>query len=150
MNDDFFIMNKVKNLPYMYSGALIDKINIRESYAPRDMYTTMLIQTYSDLYEKSKIKQPLDYELHVPMIFEKQKLSSVIDSQGLWRSMYGNIYGVGGKLFIDNKIYSKEYSFINNNVDFKSIYLSTEDNSFEDKKEWFDQKFPKPSKFENY
>lgn len=149
MNDDFFVMNKVKNLPYMYSGLLIDKINIRESYASGDMYTTMLIQTYSDLYEKSKIKQPLDYELHVPMIFEKQKLSSVIDSQGLWRSMYGNIYGVGGQIFTDNKIYSKEYSFINNNVDFKSTYLSTEDNSFEDKKEWFDQKFSNPSKFES-
>jgi hypothetical protein len=63
--------------------------------------------------------------------------------------MYGNIYGVGGQIFTDNKIYSKEYSFINNNVDFKSTYLSTEDNSFEDKKEWFDQKFSNPSKFES-
>jgi len=150
MNDDFFIMNKVKSLPYMYSGSLIDKINTRESYGRGDMYTTMLVQTYLELYEKSKTKQILDYELHVPMIFEKQKLSSVIDSQGLWRSMYGNVYGVGGELFTDNKLYSTEHSFIKNNIDLNSTYLSTEDSSFENKKEWFDQKFPKPSKFESY
>jgi hypothetical protein len=149
MNDDFFVMDKVKSLPYMYSGTLIDKINIRESYARGDMYTGMLVQTYSELYEKSKIKQILDYELHVPMIFEKQKLSSVIDSQGLWRSMYGNTYGVGGELYTDSKIYSTEHLFIKNNTDYNSTYLSTEDNSFEDKKEWFHQKFPKPSKFES-
>ena len=148
MNDDFFVMNPVKDLPYMYSGLLLDKIQTRERHNPGDLYTRMLIKTYSELYQRSRIKQPLDYELHVPMIFEKEKLSSVISSQGLWRSMYGNIYSVGGELFTDTKIYKKDSLLNEVNTNLNSAYLSTEDKSFEDHKEWFNQMFPKPSKFE--
>jgi hypothetical protein len=149
MNDDFFVMNKVNSLPYMYSGLLLDKISLRENYSQGDLYTRMLLKTYSELYQRSKIKQPLDYELHVPMIFEKEKLSSVIGSQGLWRSMYGNIHKVGGEEFKDVKIYNKDHVLSNNFVDINSSYLSTEDKAFQDHKEWFNEKFSKPSKFEH-
>jgi hypothetical protein len=148
MNDDFFVMNKINDLSYMYSGLLLDKIQKREFHSPGDLYTKMLLKTYSELYQRSNIKQPLDYELHVPMMFEKQKLSSVIGSQGLWRSMYGNIYKVGGEEFKDIKIYNKDHILSNTVIDINSNYLSTEDKVFEDHKEWFNKKFSKPSKFE--
>ena len=149
MNDDFFIMNKVDSLPYMYSGLLIDKINTRESYSQGDLYTRMLMKTDSELYERSKIKKALDYELHVPMIFEKEKLSLVISSQGLWRSMYGNINDVGGEIFKDVKIYAKDHILSKNFIDMNSTYLSTEDKIFEEHKEWFQEKFPEPSPYEH-
>jgi hypothetical protein len=149
MNDDFFVMNPIKELPYMYSGLLLDKIQYREKQNPGDLYTRMLLKTYSELYQRSHIKQPLDYELHVPMIFEKEKLSSVIGSQGLWRSMYGNIYNVGGETFTDTKIYNKDHPLSENIVSLESNYLSTEDKVFKDHLDWFNSKFSKPSKFEN-
>jgi hypothetical protein len=149
MNDDFFVMNPIKEIPYMYSGLLLDKIQHREQQNPGDLYTRMLLKTYSELYQRSHIKQPLDYELHVPMIFEKEKLSSVIGSQGLWRSMYGNIYNVGGETFTDTKIYNKDHPLSENIVSLESDYLSTEDKVFKDHLDWFNSKFSKPSKFEN-
>ena len=149
MNDDFFVMNPIKEIPYMYSGLLLDKIQYRERQNPGDLYTRMLLKTYSELYQRSHIKQPLDYELHVPMIFEKEKLSSVIGSQGLWRSMYGNIYSVGGETFTDTKIYNKDHPLSENIVSLESDYLSTEDKVFKDHLDWFNSKFSKPSKFEN-
>jgi len=149
MNDDFFVMNPVKDLKYMYSGLLSDKIQTRERHNPGDLYTRMLIKTYSELYQRSRIKQPLDYELHVPMIFEKEKLSSVIGSQGLWRSMYGNIYAVGGEQFTDVKMYNKDHVLSKNIISLESDYLSTEDKVFNDHLDWFNSKFSKPSKFEN-
>lgn len=149
MNDDFFIMDPVENLQYMYSGLLLDKIKIRESQNPGDLYTKMLLKTYSELYQRSHIKHPLDYELHVPMIFEKEKLASVIGSQGLWRSMYGNIHGVGGEQFSDIKIYNKDHVLSKNHIDINSPYLSTEDKVFNDHRDWFNEKFPEPSKYES-
>lgn len=149
MNDDFFVMQPVEELQYMYSGLLLDKIQLREKQNPGDLYTKMLLKTYSELYQRSHIKQPLDYELHVPMMFEKEKLSSVIGSQGLWRSMYGNIYNVGGEQFTDTKIYNKDHVLSKNIINIESKYLSTEDKVFEDHKQWFNKLFSKPSKFEN-
>lgn len=148
MNDDFFIMNPVKEIPYMYSGLLLDKINIRQSVDYNGTYTRLLFKTYSELYSKARIRNPLDYELHVPIVFNKVKLSSVIGSQGLWRSMYGNVNNVGGEVFKDIKIYAKDHPLSNNIVDMKSDYLSTEDKVFDEYKEWFQEKFPEPSPYE--
>jgi hypothetical protein len=109
----------------------------------------MLVKTHAELWSKARVRESLDYELHVPMIFEKEKLSSVIGSQGLWRSLYGNIYKVGGQQFKDVKIYSKDHPMSGSFIDMNSTYLSTEDQVFKEYKEWFQEQFPEPSLFES-
>jgi hypothetical protein len=95
MNDDFYIVNKIDSIPYMYAGTLSDKIKQRDDIFNGNTYTALLRQTLGSLSRKN-INTALDYELHVPMIMEKKKLSKVLGFSGLWRSVYGNMFEVGG------------------------------------------------------
>ena len=149
MNDDFFIMKNIEDLPYFYSGDLKDKISYRRKIeSDGSVYSTLLNYTYSDLF-KNRIKNPLDYELHVPFVFEKNKLSNILSLRGLWRSSYGNIYNVGGEQMSDVKLYADGYPHRNENIDLETTpFLSTEDAVFHEYKRWFQEKFPEPSPYE--
>jgi hypothetical protein len=69
-----------------------------------DAYTKHLRATLN--YLKSVgIQDPLSYELHIPMLFNKQKLADMLadiipriehSSPMLPRSLYGNLYKIGG------------------------------------------------------
>jgi hypothetical protein len=133
MNDDFYIINKVDFVPYMYSGTLDTKIKIREDLFTGNSYLTLLKQTLSSISRRSK-KPILDYELHVPMVMEKKKLSKVLMFSGLWRSVYGNMFDVGGNQISDVKVYSKTDKFYPTSYDINNLqydYLSSNDTSFE-------------------
>lgn len=131
MNDDFYIVNKVDSIPYMHGGLLIDKINTYEM-PEQHGYAKHLVQTYNNLSRKIKT-DIINYELHVPMVMEKRKLARVMLINGLWRSVYGNIYGVGGTESTDVKVYGPEitdrpsYDYESSKLD----YLSSDDTSFE-------------------
>jgi hypothetical protein len=66
------------------------------------------------------------------MPMEKQKLSKVIYDDLSVRTMYGNIFKVGGiqiedvKVYKDQSLRSRSYDYINGNSDF----ISTNDTSF--------------------
>ena len=132
MNDDFYIMNKVDNVPYMHGGLLADKITKYKILTGDTRYVLMLKRTLSNLSRRIN-KDVLDYELHVPMVMEKEKLLNVIELPDLWRSRYGNTFNVGGIEMDDVKVYSfgaltkKSYD-INN---LKYNYLSSNNDSFE-------------------
>jgi hypothetical protein len=88
--------------------------------------------TYERLI-KLGFNDPLDYELHVPMPMEKEKLKEVLLQRDtfLWRSVYGNMFNVGGTYMEDVKVYlsgallAKSYNIKEEN----SIYLSSSDSS---------------------
>jgi hypothetical protein len=64
---------------------------------------------------------------------EKEKLKHIILKYPscLWRSMYGNIYAVGGSQMEDVKIYTnKKHSARSNEIAEHSVFLSTEDQAF--------------------
>jgi hypothetical protein len=133
MNDDFYIINKVRSVPYMYSGTLDDKIENREGTFNGNSYTTLLRETLGYLSRKKK-SLILDYELHVPMVMEKKKLEKILKLSGLWRSIYGNIFDVGGIKIRDVKVYTKTNKFYNSSYDINNLeydYLSSDDSSFE-------------------
>ena len=137
MNDDFYIINKVDSVPYMYSGTLDKKIKVREDLFSGNSYTGLLRQTLNGLFRKTKAIV-LDYELHVPMVMEKKKLSKVLMFSGLWRSVYGNTFKVGGIKIRDVKVYNKNNKFYSNGYDINNLeydYLSSNDDSFEMVKE---------------
>ena len=128
MNDDFMIMMPT-DIPVAHRGPL------RDHHAGRrinDSYTKTLKTTYDYLVRKG-IKDPLSYELHIPMVFNKQKLAKMYEeiiplishnSPMLTRSLYGNIYNIGGELMGDVK----------NPDSFEGYtFLSTNETTFNDK-----------------
>jgi hypothetical protein len=151
MNDDFYIINKVESVPYMYAGTLDDKIKQREDIFNGNTYTTLLRNTLGYLSRK-KINVALDYELHVPMVMEKRKLSKVLKLSGLWRSVYGNVFNVGGVKIRDVKIYDKKDKFYINSYDINNLeldYLSSNDDSFETVKTLIlEERFPFKTTYE--
>jgi len=151
MNDDFYIINRVDTVPYMYAGTLSEKIDQREDIFSGNTYTTLLKQTLGSLSRK-KVRVVLDYELHVPMVMEKKKLQKVLGLSGLWRSVYGNVFDVGGIKIRDVKVYDKKNRFYANSYDINNLeldYLSSNDDSFEMIKEMvLEKRFPNKTLYE--
>ena len=126
MNDDFFIM-KPTDIPVAHRGLMSKHINGR---GLNDAYTKSLKKTRQYLISKG-IEEPLSYELHMPMIFNKKKLNTLIegiipiikyDSALLTRSLYGNLYNIGGDELADvkNPPEYKDKTFLStNNKTFK-------------------------------
>ena len=106
-NDDFFIMEPMDDLPYMYhkeplaehAQTLLDK-SPWSTYAPR-------LQKASQELQRAGYGE-LNYELHVPMLFDKTKALEAFRrfNSPMIRSLYGNYHNVGGIEAEDVKIYS--------------------------------------------
>ena len=151
MNDDFFIVKKIEKIEQFYNGLLSDKINRYIKITGSSLYIKKLILTNNKLL-KLEIKNPIDYELHIPMVMEKEKLSNIVENYPdcLWRSMYGNLYDVGGTEMQDVKIYiNKRHRDRSSEMTEQSTFVSTEDNSFRVMLEkTFKGLFPTPSSYE--
>jgi len=151
MNDDFFVMDKISEIPTLHGGSLKDKISDYISMLGPTMYATILGRALTFL-KKKKINEPLDYDIHVPMVINRHEFLELVPRDTMApRSIYGNMANVGGKQIKDVKTYnnpnyikrSYEYDVVN------SPYISTDDDTFE---ELFNQTlkdmFPEPSKYE--
>lgn len=150
MNDDFFIIRPIKKLKKFHGGSLQSKVELHQDLAMRSAYTSLLQQTYMRLI-KMGIKNPLDYDIHVPMEMSRKGLGEAMKGNSLWRSAYGNIFAIGGRRIDDVKVYdsgplkSKSYDFATLKYDF----ISTDDSSFELVKDTIlAQMFPEPSGYE--
>ena len=152
MNDDFFIIKKINTIETFYNGFISEKIDRYAKTAGRSMYVNKLMTTNKKLIQNG-IKKPIDYELHIPMLMEKDKLKDIIFKYPtcLWRSMYGNMYNIGGTQMEDVKIYSdKKYKEISDTIYSESTFLSTEDKAFNLAFDSILSKmFPIPSKHES-
>jgi hypothetical protein len=134
MNDDFYIIKNINSIKTYHGGLLLDKINLYQKLNSNSNYTRKLSATYKKI-KSLGIESPLDYELHVPMIMEKKKLKQILENndQFLWRSIYGNVFNIGGEQMEDVKVYSrgplvlKSYNIKKD----EHIYLSSADNSFD-------------------
>lgn len=120
-NDDFFVMQPVDGTTYYHRGRLTDHIASRRR---NDWYTKSLISTV-----RFTSPSALSYELHVPFLFNKEKLYKLIhwlDPENnkdcpLIRSTYASAFKVGGEYMDDVK----------NVPDFDArTYLSTTERSF--------------------
>jgi hypothetical protein len=151
MNDDFYIVNKISSIPYMHAKSLDEKIKTREDLFSGNSYNRLLRATIKSV--SKRVDTPaIDYELHVPMVMEKKKLQHVLKFPGLWRSIYGNIFNVGGIEIRDVKVYEKSSIFYPNSYRISNLtsdYLSSSDDSFEIVKDKVLEKlFPKKSIYE--
>ena len=152
MNDDFYIMRPVEKVGYFYDGSLLERAEKNELLTTTGAYTKLLYNTYDKL-KKMGIEEPLNYEVHIPMIMNKEKLKEVLKHKTcLWRSLYGNIYKVGGTNREDVKVYAvnssnpKSYEWRGKNF----AYLSTQDSSFPNiHRNLLLKKFKSPSSIED-
>jgi hypothetical protein len=150
MNDDFFFLKRVDAVPVCHGGLLKNKVDKYIELGSRK-YGYLLLRTYNHLIRQG-IKNPLDYDIHVPMPMNKHKLRESIKKAYFPRSGYGNIHEIGGAHISDVKTYSKK-SYLNSNShnleDSRLPFISTEDDSFQ---EVYDlilkDMFPYPSKYE--
>lgn len=154
-NDDFFVLEPIKELGYYSEGKLKERVD--RTWITRYMwekphysrYGTLLKDTMEWLEENNY--DTINYELHIPMIYNKKKLKKCLKlfPNGGWaarRSLYGNIYEIGGEDTSDVKIYSR--------TDFpkKGIktFVSTTDDSFANGTVgiYIRKNFSEPSKYE--
>lgn len=148
MNDDFFIIENVNSVSHYYGGLLIKRAQRHQELAGTNQYSMLLMNTDTAL-KKMGIKQPLNYELHVPMMFNKTKLAETIDLPFKIRSTYGNIHQIGGEDIKDVKIYSHaRFTVDSSSIDNGTPYVSTEDGAFHKIKDYLDGLFPDPSPYE--
>lgn len=150
MNDDFFFLKDVGQMPVYHGGLLSDKIDRYLELGSRQ-YVALLSKTYRSLVRQG-IKEPLDYDIHVPMPMNKQKLKESIKKAYFPRSGYGNIHSVGGIQIKDVKTYSASNILSTSSYDFSSgemPFVSTEDGSFDlVYNQILKNKFQSPSKYE--
>jgi hypothetical protein len=136
MNDDFYIIDSVNKIEYFYSGLLQEKIKSYYETSPKNFYISKLVGLQKKL-KSLGVRKPLDYELHVPFAVEKDKLRIAIDHDNLWRSVYGNLFQVGGVQSRDVKVYSskdknpRSFPYL----EISTPYLSSEDKSFAELKD---------------
>jgi hypothetical protein len=152
MNDDFFVLRPTKALGPWHNGPLSRKYEFYRVNWPKSQYTIKIRDTLAAL-RVSGVAEPLDYELHLPMVVNRKKLEAIFDRfpYGMWRTYYGNIYNIGGYQKRDVKVYPeglrKATSF--DYTQGSPKFLSTSDQSFPRiYDELLADRFPKPSRFE--
>lgn len=149
MNDDFFIIRNVNSVSLYYGGLLSNRYREHQELVGPNFYANFLRKTDTVLKQMG-IREPLNYELHVPMPFNKTKLAETIDQRFSIRSFYGNMHGLGGEDIVkDVKIYS-HVSFVasSSSLDNGTPFVSTEDGSFIQIKDYLQSLFPDPSCYE--
>ncbi len=133
MNDDFFVTKQTENITTYFDRTLLNKIERYENILGRNSYINRMKATQQKLLSM-QIDTPLNYEIHVPMLINKNNFKKIvgINHNLLYRSMYGNVYGVEGDEMEDVKVYdsvnmqSLSYDYTSNKYNF----LSTEYGSF--------------------
>lgn len=129
MNDDFFVMLPVKEVPVLHRGPLNDMVNYYHSRFSNSPYTAGLIKTFHKL-DQMGIDDALSYEVHAPMVFNKKKFLEVLemslemDGFGK-RTLYGNINKLGGELIQDVKFTNPRRAILDD-----MPFVSTDEGSF--------------------
>lgn len=131
-NDDFFIMHPIDELEYYYTGTLGERADSVKVRSGAIMYYSRYGQQLKACEEHLKRNKldTLNYELHIPMIFNRKKLASCIKKLpdrgfGARRSLYGNTYEIGGTERGDCKYYE-----ITDKLNPKDTFASTTNMTF--------------------
>ncbi len=144
MNDDFFIMKPMDKINPYHRGEIDDVVELyKKRYDDVSLYVQGMIDTKEYMRELG-ISSSLSYELHIPMVMNRDKFVDMInrfeadlpDVAVLHkRTLYGNMYNVGGEQRGDVKIYDHNesgWSFLRG--DFEKLedldFISTDDSVF--------------------
>ena len=131
-NDDFYVTKPIKKIYTFVSGTLNAKLTFFQDKHPSSFYTSLIRSTYSKIKQiRGKSFVSMDYDIHVPMVFEKKKLAPLLEYILLWRSLYGNKYSLPYKVMRDVKIYRhNKQDALEDILNRDTPYMSSDDTSF--------------------
>jgi len=149
MNDDFFILKQTEIKNYTRGKT---EIMIRRHQTMAGYYFKALCQTKNRL-DAMGITDPKDFEVHSPIIFDKEKLKTVIAMMGensvyLLRTAYGNMTNLETTKVEDFKACNvREFE---NQLKRKAEFLSINDALVicPEFTNWLKVKYPDVSKYE--
>lgn len=146
-NDDFFILKPIDHLGYYYDRTLSQRAqDFFRKQVSNGNYVRRLRIAEREL--KWSHQTTNNFELHIPMIFNRKKLLQIINTYpkiGAKRSLYGNCIVKDAKLMKDVKIYD-----ITSLPEDSWTFLSTSDLSFINGEvgKWIRKKFKTKSEYE--
>jgi hypothetical protein len=151
MNDDFFIMKPLSELPRLHRGLVTE---LEKYYEQFDSQYYIGMRDTRKYMEQLGFENPYSYELHIPMMFNKNNVMDMLtkyyqDQPSVAvlhkRSLYGNMFDYGGEETKDVKVYT-----LNGQFDKNSTFLSTQDNIWQDSEVgvFIRNKFPEKCEYE--
>jgi hypothetical protein len=125
-NDDFFVLADLPDgIPALHRGPVVEVLAATGSSAYRQgaVATARLLRFLG-------VREPLSYELHIPMVIRKAgMISAIVAGRHLRvlhkRTLYGNLARVGGDRAPDCKITS-----LCGAIPDGAVFVSTSDHSF--------------------
>ena len=153
MNDDFFILKPIKEpvKELNLCRGLIKEViaEMRERNNCCLTYLAQMRETEQFLLNLG-YKQPLSYELHIPMVMDKEKVLGLFSRNYIHnavtshkRSIYGNVYLRDSKEIKDVKVYANMFLPLGSDK-----FLSTEDMSWPRVSTYIKRLFPSKSPYE--
>lgn len=110
MNDDFFIMRLMPDVPILNFGDMKRVIaDYERRYPEGSDYISKMKRLYRALLDRG-CDHPVSYELHIPMTVKKERIQSMrreIGSSPIYqfRTFYGNYWRIGGEATEDVKVF---------------------------------------------
>jgi hypothetical protein len=150
MNDDFYLMKPYKIFPYFYNGTITEWNNRQDNWGSIGGKRSNVWQKYINEIHTA-FPDGLWYEVHCPILFNKQKLELLLNKYELQhvatiRSYYGNEYKVGGQNTSDYKLYRPEQ--IKKYKDAPFLSSSNGVQYYPEYSRFMKLNFNKPSKYE--
>lgn len=127
-NDDMYLLHPIDKLKTYHRGHIIDFLRSKGRIG---QWHSSIYNTLQEL-SRMGIKNPLNYELHVPMTMNKHKFIEAYESMNSGdkkpqqiRSVYGNIFNIGGERLSDVKVVKPERYW-----DENQLFISSGDSTF--------------------
>jgi len=148
MNDDFFFLKKVEKIDYFNKGKL--EVSKKNHSTKGGYYYRAICNTLETLKDMG-IDDPIDFEVHYPIIINKKKfletINKISDIDGLlFRSLYGNLNNIKSKYRRDVKIFDiKQF-----NRSKRNDLISTDERVVTSDKfqKWIKEKFKEKTVYE--
>lgn len=150
LNDDFYVLQPGP-LPPAYHRGPIDAV--LDAYAgiglppERSRWLAGMARTRDLLRRRLGIREPLCYELHVPLVVDKVTMTRALNFGGYKRTVYGNLLGGGEYLEDDVKLHPKPI-YDPRTIPDTGRFLSTADESFDRALPLLQRLFPNASPHE--
>lgn len=146
MNDDFIITEPIERVQTFYRCTLDQHLGIPR--VKRGGWWKDSLETTHICLQAHGIAEPISYELHVPFPVDKARMAQTLqqfqhvtpDNPPQWRTLYGNMHGIGGRQRQDVKAY--------NGSTISRPYHSTAPRSFPAFRSALTEMFPEASRYE--
>lgn len=150
MNDDFFILDHITEKELNLCMGPIKEV-LNKLLEKNKLFTPYMVgmRETEELLKSLGKEEPLSYELHIPMVINKDNFLKMFDIEGVKevhnlhkRSLYGNLYLTESKRCEDVKVTDKF------NKKLYKKFLSCSDDGFFYIKDFLLSIFPNKSKYE--